>query len=144
MNKFKLVPEKRLENLDGYEFFGVSYRDGICLGIPFDKEPIVEGDVGLYLLNKRYGRYNQTNVDDYKQTFGYVFYSNKVQGCYLTLYDYKGYISCGLGMPKTLVVTKELAEELNEELEELLDEALSDVKIYDYIFGIDGWKKDEE
>ena len=123
MNKFKLVPEKELENLEGYEFFGGSYRDGIYLGVKIYKQPMVDGQTALYLLNKRYGRYNQTNVDDYKQTFKYVFYSNKVPSCYLTLYDYKGDLSCGLGIPKSLIITKETAEKLNKELEELLDEA---------------------
>jgi len=132
--KFKLVREDELPNPQYYTFCSTLWKNGKQLGLDFEEIPDISADVGLYILNKRYGRYNQTKIDPYKQTFEYVFHSNKLDDVYYTIYDYKGYMSCGFGIPKTAELTEDFVNTLNNELRELIEEAFQPVEVYDFIY----------
>lgn len=132
--KFKLVNENELPDIYYYNFCASMWKDGKQLGLDFEEIPDIPADVGLYILNKRYGRYNKTEIDTYKQTFEYVFHSNKLEDVYYTIYDYKGYMSCGFGIPKTAELTEDFVNTINSELRELIQEAFQPVEVYDYIY----------
>jgi len=70
--KFKLVKEDELLDPQYYTFCSSLWKNGKQLGLDFEEIPDISADVGLYTLNKRYGRYNQTKIDPYKQTLDFV------------------------------------------------------------------------
>jgi len=133
------VPEKELNNLyETHFFFGKSYRGkDIVLGV---NHPPIEPERALYILNAKFGKWNGY-IDNYKVTFEYIFKTDIYDNIYFTIYDYKGCMSCGMGIPKDLEVTKEGAEKINKTLAALLREIYQDVRIYDYEFGIKGWRR---
>ena len=121
-----------------HEWFGGYYGAGIELKAPQIK---IEPANALYLLNKKYGKYNNSKVDDYKSSFEYVFKSEKHPDVYFTIYDYKSYISAGFGIPTMLKknLSKKIASELNAEIAEVLAELFEKTRHYDGYIDIDGY-----
>ena len=140
---FKLATKTELRQINNsHRFFG---RIG-NLGVSYDKVQTLYGEIepanALYILNKKYGLPNSGAIDDYKMTFEYVFRSNKFPAVYYTIYDYKGYMSCGFGVPLNMKISKKTGEILNSELQKLLIEAFAPINHYDYLLTVEGLKEE--
>jgi hypothetical protein len=104
---------------EGYSFFGKSYCDGLDLGIqyPFD---VTDVRKAKKLLRQKFGTPSRDESGDGKVTFEYVFTSQRLPGIYFTVYDYKGCMSCGLGVPNDFTRNADIVKMINDELTNLI------------------------
>jgi hypothetical protein len=85
--------------------------------------PIHPRDMFLIMI-RIFGEPNQPCIDDYKMTFNYIFKSRELKRFYYEIYDYKNYLSCGVGRPNDFYVRadRKTVDAVNNELRELISE----------------------
>lgn len=117
---FKRVKEP---SRDGkFNFFGgASLGNGVKLGIyPGLRLTSAEG---RRKVAEKFGRATRIQSGDGKVTWEYFFTHPDFPLVYFTLYDWKGGLSCGLGIHQDLyrTMTPAYAEKINEKLTDLVN-----------------------
>lgn len=114
----------RPEHNPRYSFFGgASLGGGVQLGIYGSWRGMSSRD-GKKLMKEKFGRgYNLGSGGDGKVTWEYYFTHWETPGIIYTVYDWKGGLSCGLGIPGDVYsnIDKRFAEKVNGLLTELTD-----------------------
>jgi hypothetical protein len=83
---------------------------------PRDMRPILQSVLGPS---------NQFLFDDDKTTFTYVFHCKVYRDVFYEIYDYRGFLSCGVGVPYTdfsIHMNKDKQYLINNGLQELINE----------------------
>lgn len=119
---FKRV--KGLERNPRYSFFGGSnLGNGVSLGITGSFRGMTSSE-GKKLIRAKFGSARNLGPDgDGKVTWEYYFTHWDAPGIVFTVYDWKGGLSCGFGIPMDVEahITKPYADKLNRMLTELTD-----------------------
>jgi len=118
-DEFILVPnlnEVLATRMPRYSFFGGSSRNGVSLGV---QHPRITRAEAKKKLREKYGP-SDYETGDGKVTFEYMFTNSQFPNVYFRIYDYKGYMSCGFGVPQDLELNQQNANELNAILTRLV------------------------
>jgi len=121
---FKRVPKPRRDGKFSF-FSGANLGNGVQLGIyPGLRLTSAEG---RRKVAAKFGRATriQPGRGDGKVTWEYFFTHPDFPLVYFTLYDWKGGLSCGLGIHQDLyrTINKSYAEKINEKLTDLVNYA---------------------
>jgi len=79
------------------------------------------------VMRRVFGEPNQLAIDDGKMTFNYIFKSKVHKNVYYEIYDYRGSLSCGVGVSIDIIdrLDRPLASSINNGLQELIDELIT-------------------
>jgi len=108
-----------------YSFFGgANLGNGVQLGI-YGNWRGMSSSEGKKRMKEKFGRANKIESGDGKVTWEYYFTHWETPGIIYTVYDYKGGLSCGLGIPNDVYgnIEPRFAEKVNALLTELTDYA---------------------
>jgi hypothetical protein len=105
-----------------HSFVGGSAKDDVYLGV---RHPPMLVEEAKEKLRENFGDEDVMEESD-KVTFEYTFTSSKCPNVFFRIYDYKGCMSCGLGVPHDKKYTQRMAKIINNTLERLLTLAYSD------------------
>lgn len=142
--RYTKISDKELNKLfkQGAYGFGGSSFGGISLD---GKAPEAQPANALYLLNKKYGA-PLSQTDGYKVSFEYIFKSPNIGGLYHTVYDYKGWLSAGFLLTKTLNKklhngedSQKLAKQVQADHELCMAEVFEKVEHYDGYITLNGY-----
>lgn len=109
---------KKKDNFTTHEYFGA----GQGLGV---RGPSMSGEKALHILKDKYGPPIEVDSSDGKVTWEYHFITKSIPGVKFRIYDYKGYLSNGFGIPKKMELTQEKVARINHGMISLLREAFS-------------------
>lgn len=115
-DEFVFVPNQQVIKSPKYSFFGVLSHKDIQLGV---SHPKISCTLAKKILSKKYGP-SKYEYGDGKTTFEYTFINTQFPNVYFRIYDYRGSMSCGFGIPDDLVLTPQIAAKLNSILARLI------------------------